>query len=190
MILYAAADNLYRLDPTRFPTLHSLEKPPFYAVPPKAPDATVGGMPYGNALFSYVWYNAFIKFVNMAPYTCPTQHENLDLLFERKIPKPDGNPSDQYFINEYLIAYFMFTVACATNASVHFRKERKGEFRRHVAILKAAAAAGKDWRGQLRDNLKKWEPEFLATTRKKRRIGGTDELGMFEQEMQVDPAQL
>ncbi len=51
MILYAAADNLYRLDPVRFPTLHSLEKPPFYAVPPKAPDATVGGMPYGKALF-------------------------------------------------------------------------------------------------------------------------------------------
>jgi hypothetical protein len=84
----------------------------------------------------------------------------------------------------------MFTVACATNAGVHFWKERKAEFRRHVSILKAAAAVGKDWRGQLRDNLKKWEPEFLATTRKKRRIGGTDELGMFEQEMQVDPAQL
>ena len=112
------------------------------------------------------------------------------MFFLNANPQPDGSPSDQYFINEYLIAYFMVTAACATTATVHFRKERKGEFRRHVPILKAAAAAGKDWRGQLRDNLKKWEPEFLATTRKKRRIGGTDKLGMFAQEMQVDPAQL
>ena len=123
----------------------------------------------------------------MAPYTCPTQHENLDLLFERKIPKPDGNPSDQYFINEYLIAYFMFTVACAINASVHFRKERKGEFRRHVVILKAAAAAGKDWRAQLRDSLKKWEPEFEAIVKKKRRITLDDAPVRSSMQMQVDP---
>jgi hypothetical protein len=126
----------------------------------------------------------------MAPYICPTQHENFDVLFERKIPKPDGNPSDQYFINEYLIGFLMFNVACSLNASSNHRKEKKEVFRTHVAILKAAAAAGKDWRGQLRDNLKKWEPEFLATTRKKRRIGGADEVGMFSQDMQVDPALL
>jgi len=190
MFFFAAAANLYRLDPKQFPNLHSLENPPFYAVPPRAPEATFGGMPYGNALFSYVWYNAFIKFVNMAPYICPTQHENFDVLFERKIPKPDGSPSEEYFINEYLIAYFMFTIACATNATVNFRKEKKEEFRRHVSILKAATLAGKDWRGQLRDSLKKWEPDFLAATRKKRRIGGADEVGMFSQDMQVDPALL
>ena len=72
----------------------------------------------------------------------------------------------------------------------HFRKEKKEEFRRHDSILKAATAAGKDWRGQLRDSLKKWEPDFLAATRKKRRIGGADEVGMFSQDMQVDPALL
>jgi hypothetical protein len=42
----------------------------------------------------------------------------------------------------------------------------------------------------LRDSLKKWEPDFLAATRKKRRIGGADEVGMFSQDMQVDPALL
>ena len=190
MIFFAAADNLYRLDPVRFPAVHSLVNPPFYGVPPRAPDATVGGMPYGNALFSYLWFNAFIEFVNLAPYICPTPQESLDVLFERKIPKLDGSPSDEYFINEYLIAYFMFTVACATNATVNFRKEKKEVFQYNYSVLKAAAAAGKDWRGQLLHSLKKWEPEFLATTRKKRRLGGSDELGMLSQEMQVDPALL
>jgi hypothetical protein len=92
MIFFAAAENMHRLDPIRLPNLHSLEKPPFYQVPPKAPDATVGGMQYGNALFPYLWFNVFIKFVNLAPYICPTLHESLDVLFERKIPKPDGSP--------------------------------------------------------------------------------------------------
>ncbi len=71
MIFFVAAENIHRLHPLGFPNLHSLEKPPFYRVPPKAPDATVGGMPYGNALFSYLWLNTFIKFVNMDRTSAP-----------------------------------------------------------------------------------------------------------------------
>ena len=115
-------------------------------------------MPYGNALFAYLWFTTFVKMVNMAPYLCPTQEETLDVLFERRIPKPDGSPSDEYFINEYLIGYLMFNVACSLNASCNHRKDKKEVFRSHVAILKATTAAGKDWRAQLRDSLKKWEP--------------------------------
>ena len=154
-----------------------------------APDATVGGMPYGNALFSYLWFNAFVKLVNMAPYLCPSQEQTLDVLFERKIPNPDGSPSDEYFINEYLVAFLMFNIACALNASYNYRKEKTEVFLTNVAILKAAAAAGKDWRAQLRDSLKKWEPEFEAIVKKKRRIGVDDTSQMYI-EMQVDPALL
>jgi hypothetical protein len=114
MIFFVAEETLYSLDPVQFlaefPIIHSFEKPPFYQVPPKATDATVGGMPYCNALFSILWYNAFIKFVNMAPFICPTQHENSDVIFERKIPIPDGGPSDECFINEYLIDSALITV--------------------------------------------------------------------------------
>ena len=108
------------------------------------------------------------------------------MLFQRKIPKPDGSPSDEYFINEHLVVFLMFNIACALNASYSYRKEKTEVFRSHVAILKAAAAAGKDWRAQLRDSLKKWEPEFEAIVKKKRRIGGGDTTSMT-MEMQVDP---
>ena len=101
----------------------------------------------------------------------------MDMLFERKIPKSDGSPSDEYFINEHVNGFPMFNIACALNASYSYRKEKKKVFRSHVAILKAAAAAGKDGRAQLHDSLKKREAEFHAMTRKKRRIGGIDELG-------------
>ena len=177
---------MYRLDPVKFPAVHSLANPPFYGVPPRAPEATVGGMPYGNALFAYLWFTTFVKMVNMAPYLCPTQEETLDVLFERRIPKPDGSPSDEYFINEYLIGYLMFNVACSLNASCNHRKDKKEVFRSHVAVLKAATAAGKDWRAQLRDCLKKWEPDFQAMTRKKRRLGIEDTV-VVSQETQVNP---
>ena len=173
-----------------FPALHSLEKPPFYAVPPLAPEATVGGMPFCNALFAFLWYNAFIKFVNLGPYICPSQDANLDVLFERKIPNPDGSPSDVYVINEHMVARFVFNVACSLNASAGIRKEKKAVFRTHVAILKGAAAKGKDWRAQLRDCLKLWEPEFSTVIKRKRRVGLKDDVQAVVQEMQVDPALL
>ena len=177
---------MYRLDPVKFPAVHSLANPPFYGVPPRAPDATVGGMPYGNALFAYLWFTTFVKMVNMAPYPCPTQEDTLDVLFERKIPKPDGSPSDEYFINEYLIGFLMFNVAWSLNASSSHRKEKKEVFRIHVAGLKAASASGKDWRAQLRDCLKKWEPDFQEMNRKKRRLG-IEDTTPGSQETQVDP---
>ena len=177
---------MYRLDPLKFPAVHSLANPLFYGVPPRAPNATVGGMPYGNALFAYLWFTTFVKMVNMAPYLCPTQEETLDVLFERRIPKPDGSPSDEYFINEYLIGYLMFNVACSLNASCNHRKEKKEVFRRHVTVLKAATAAGKDWKAELRDCLKKWEPGFQAMNRKKRRLG-IEDTTPGSQETQVDP---
>ena len=108
------------------------------------------------------------------------------MLFECKIPKPDGSPSDEYFINEYLIGYLMFNVACSLNASCSHRKDKKEVFRSHVAVLKAATAAGKDWRAQLRDCLKKWEPDFQEMNRKKRRLG-IEDTTPGSQETQVDP---
>ena len=69
----------------------------------------------------------------------------------------------------------------------HHRKEKKEVFRTHVACLKAASAAGKDWRAQLRDCLKKWEPDFQDMTRKKRRLGFEDTTSAVSLEMQVDP---
>ena len=76
--------------------------------------------------------------------------------------------------------------APAAPARAPDRKEKMEVFRTNVAILKAAAAAGKDWRAQLRDSLKKWEPEFEAIVKKKRRIGSGDTTSMTTA-MQVDP---
>ena len=113
-------------------------------MPLLAQDAAVEGTPFCNALFAFLWYNTFIKFVNLGLYICPSQDASLDVLFERKIPNPDGSPLDVYVINEQMVARFVFNVACSLNASAGLRKEKKAVFRIHVAILKGAAAKGKD----------------------------------------------
>ncbi len=74
-------------------------------------------MPYGNALFAYLWFTTFTKHVNMGQYLCPSADTSLDALFVRKIPNPDGTPSDEYVINHYLVAKLCFTVACCLSAS-------------------------------------------------------------------------
>ena len=64
------AENIHRLDPAQLPAIHSLKKPPVFAKPELAPNATTGGMTYGNAVFAYLWFTAFTKHVNMGPYLC------------------------------------------------------------------------------------------------------------------------
>ena len=185
-----AAENIHRLDPAKFPAIHSLERPPFFAKPQVAPDATTGGMPYGNALFAFLWFHAFIKHVNMGPYLCPSADTPLDVLFERKVPNPDGTPSDEYVINHHLVAKLCFTVACCLSASATYRQEKKNYFRVQVATLIAAENAGRMWREQLRDCLKKWEPEFAALIKKKRRVAVEEDNTAVSLEMQVDPGMI
>ena len=84
------------------------------------------------------------------------------------------------------VSFLSFNIACALNASYNYRKEKMEVFRTNVAILKAAAAAGKDWRAQLRDSLKTRAPEFEALIKKKRRVGIEDTTRMTL-ERQVDP---
>ncbi len=71
-----ATENIHRLDPAQFPAIHSLEKPPFLAKPELAPNATTGGMPYGNAMFAYLWFTTFTKHVNI----CPSANTSLGAL--------------------------------------------------------------------------------------------------------------
>ena len=88
-----------------------------------------------------------------------------------------------------LLAFSCLTLhqlACSLNAICNHRKEKKEVFRRHVTVLKAATAAGKDWRAELRDCLKKWEPDFQEMNRKKRRVGIEETLAV-SQETQVNP---
>jgi hypothetical protein len=67
-----------------------------------------------------------------------------------------------YVINKYTVARFIITVACSLSASAGIRKEKKAVSRTHNAILKGAAAKGKNRKAKLRNCLKLWEPEFSA----------------------------
>ena len=50
------------------------------------------------------------------------------VLFQRKLPRADGTPSDKFLINENLIALFHFHVVCALDASATAKRSKKPYF--------------------------------------------------------------
>ena len=121
----------------------------------------------------------------MVQHLSPASGESFDALFARKLPKADGSPSETYFINKNLMALFHFYVACAPNAGASYRRAMRPKFHEHLALYKAWEQKGVDWRGELRDLLKLWAPDFQRLFTKKRVMSDKD-LSVYE-EMQVDP---
>jgi hypothetical protein len=142
-------------------------------------------MPYFNPLFAFLWYNGFIKTVNMYQHLVPGPVETLDMIFARKLPNADDTESEIFVINENLLFLFHFYVACSLDASASIRRIEKDYFKRQIAYYKALTAAGVDWRAQLLDLLKRWAPEFKECTKKKRFY--TDDTTAIDHAMQVDP---
>jgi hypothetical protein len=142
-------------------------------------------MPYFNPLFAFLWYNGFIKTVNMYQLLVPGPAETLDMIFARRIPNADGTQSENFVINENLLSLFHFYVVCSLDASASIRRIKKDYFKRQIAYYKALTAAGVDWRAQLLDLLKLWAPEFKECTKKKR--FSTDDTTAIDHAMQIDP---
>ena len=80
-------------------------------------------VPYVNALFAHVWYTGGIKLANVGPHLCPSSISSLDVIFERKLVDEDGSASDQYFINEELIAKIFYLIACSPSATAALMEE-------------------------------------------------------------------
>ncbi len=118
----------------------------------------------------------------------PSLTSSLDAIFERKLINEDGSASDVCFVNEELIAKIFFLIACSLSATAAYRKEKKHLYQGYLNVLKAATAAGKNWREQMRYCLKHWEPEYKDQIKKKRRIELDPNGGRYV--MQVDAAMI
>ena len=178
-LLCVLTEHLHWMDPTQFPS-HRLDKAPFFE--------KHAGMPRFNALFAWLWFHGFCKTVNMVQHLSPASGETFDVLFERKLPKADGSPSEMYVINRNVMALFHFYVVCAPDAGAAYRRAKRTKFHEFVALYKAWEAKGIDWRGELRDLLKLWAPEFQRLFNKKR-VRSDKDLVEYEA-MQVDPLDL
>ena len=110
--------------------MHSLDKAPFFEI--------VEGMPYFNALFAFFWYqDCEHHHQNMYQYLVPDQGHSMAVLFQRKLSKADGTPSDEFLINENLIALFHFHVVCALDASVTAKRSKKAYYNQQIAYYRA-----------------------------------------------------
>jgi hypothetical protein len=118
-----------------------------------------GEIPYGNALSAHIRLTGVINLSNIGSHLCPSQHSSLDAMFERKLIKEDGSASDEYFVNEELMAKIFFLISCSSSATAAYHNEKKHLFQVSVNTLRAATAAGKKWRKQICYCLKLWESE-------------------------------
>ena len=175
-LLCVLTEHLHRMDPTQFPS-HSLEKAPFFE--------KHAGMPRFNGLFAWMWFHGFCKTVNLVQHLSPASGETFDVLFERKLPKADGSPSEMHVINRNVMALLHFYVVCAPDAGAAYRRAKRTKFHEFVALYKAWEEKGVDWRGELRDLLKHWAPEFQRLFTKKRVMSDKDLISY--EAMQVDP---
>ena len=171
-------EHIHRLDPIKFPDEHSLLNAPFFT--------KVKGMPHFNALFAWVWFHGFTKIVNMVQHLSPASGESFDSLFTHKLPKVDGSPSDVFVINANLMALLHYYVDCSIDASAPFRRSRRVNFERHLALYVAYEQHGIDWRGELMELLKHWSPDFDGLFKKKRVMKDSD-LSAYSLAQQVDP---
>jgi hypothetical protein len=109
-------------------------------------------MPHFNGLFAWLWFHGFCKVVNNTQYgsaSLSCSGETSNELFERRLPKADGSPSETYFINGNLITLLHFYVVCAPDAGAAYRRAKRSKFHEFVALYKAWDEKGVDRRGKL-----------------------------------------
>ena len=123
----------------------------------------------------------------MVRHLSPASGETFNVLFERKLPKADGSPSEMYVINRSLMALLHFYVVCAHDAGASCTRAQRPKFLDFVALYKAWEEKGVDWRGELRNLLKHWAPEFQRLFNKKRVMSDKDLHALAYEEMQIDP---
>jgi hypothetical protein len=154
------------MSPSKFPSLHSLVQPPFFA----APDG--GGMPLFNEIFVFYWFNAFLKFSNMFEVFAALNGQSYKSILERMHPTTDGsgNPSQDPVINEHTIAYLHLCVICSLDAGVSLKRQKIQMYENYVNALTVlnGKEGMRDWRKELAETLTQWHDTF-KTVRKSMR---------------------
>ncbi len=82
----------------------------------------------------------------MVQHPSPTSGETIDVLFDRKLPKADGSPSETYFINRNLMALLRFYVICAPDDGASYLHTKIPKFHEHLELYQAWEEKGVDWR--------------------------------------------
>lgn len=177
------AEQYNRLSPELFPSLHSLEKEPFFARGDKA------GMPLFNEIFVFFYFHAFMKFTNMYAFLAIREGQSYNGLVARKHPDPacDYEVSDEFVITEHTIALMNLYVVCSLDPSTAMRRSKQEYYDKQVALLRAVTAAGRNWRAELAESLTKWHPTFQHCFNKRKLADIIPSVGAA---YQVDPLDL
>ncbi len=181
-LVLVCAEHISRFSPSKFPSIHSLDQQPFFRLP------VGGGLPLFSGATAFIWFHGVLKMQNVYAFVAPHDGAPLESLFACKHLKQDGTDSNIYVINEHFMALVDFYVACALDAGQGIKREKMEFYRAQVAMYRALAAKGRDWRAELLACLRQWQSTFSHLLRKKRQRFGDGLSAVFRAEQpEVDP---
>jgi hypothetical protein len=134
------------------------------------------GLPAFNDVYCWLYFHVFAGCQKMS-WLLPMNDWTLDNIFDRRVLKPDGTPSDDYMLNERLVAHWDFYMYTALYASQTAITAMRSFYDRRVIVYQGLD--GKDgrvdWRAVLKGMLNSYLqrfPDCVLSVSKRRKSGG------------------
>jgi hypothetical protein len=138
--------------------------------------ANLKGLPVFNDVYCWLYYHVFSGCQKMS-WLLPGKEWTLDSIFNRRVLKSDGTPSDEYMLSARLVAHWDFYIVTSIYASQpHITAMRKFYDRRLAVYQALDGKEGRtDWRAVLKDKLTRYIARFPGccdSVSKRRKSGG------------------
>lgn len=148
----------------------NIEEPPFLT------RANLKGLPPFNDVYCWLYFHVFAACQKMS-WLLPTKSWTLDSIFNRRVLKSDGTPSDDYMLSARLVAHWDFYIYTSIYASQpNITAMREFFDRRLGAYQTLDGRDGRvDWRDALKEKLRSYLerfPDCVDHVSKRRKSGG------------------
>jgi hypothetical protein len=150
------------------------------------------GLPLFNDVYSYLYFHVFAGCQKMG-WLLPGKEWSIDSIFNRRVLKSDGTPSDDFMLSERLVAHWDFYIFTAIYGSQTNITACREFFERRVGVYQVLdGKEGRvDWRAVLKEKLISYLqrfPECCEQVGKRRKSGGSAGTGAeVVAEPKVDP---
>ena len=138
--------------------------------------ANLKGLPVFNDVYCWLYYHVFSGCQKMS-WLLPGKDWTLGSIFNRRVLKSDGTPSDEYMLSARLVAHWDFYIVTSIYASQPNITAMREFYDRRLAVYQGldGKEGRMDWRAVLKDKLTSYLARFPGccdSVGKRRKSGG------------------
>ena len=138
--------------------------------------ANLKGLPVFNDVYCWLYYHVFSGCQKMS-WLLPGKEWTLGSIFNRRVLKSDGTPSDEYMLSARLVAHWDFYIVTSIYASQPHITAMREFYDRRLAVYQGldGKEGRMDWRADLKDKLTSYLARFPGccdSVGKRRKSGG------------------